>query len=97
MQTAFPAEELRALNAMLISLEKSFVHEEGLQGRPWFRSLYASPDPFSGYASWMLPGLRYEIETDNEEQLAFWQTVYVAAVTKLTERVETLRAKLAGE
>lgn len=97
VHTAFPAEELRALNAMLISLEKSFVHEEGLQGRPWFRSLYASPDPFSGYASWMLPGLRYEIETDNEEQLAFWQTVYVAAVTKLTERVETLRAKLAGE
>lgn len=93
----FPATQLRELNAMLIGLEKSFVHEEGLQGRPWYRSLYASPDPFSGYASWMLPGLRYEIETDNEEQLAFWQNVYVEAVGKLTERVEALRAELAGD
>ena len=97
VNTTFPADELRALNAMLIGLEKSFVHEEGLQGRPWFRSLYASPDPFSGYASWMLPGLRYEIETDNEEQLAFWQNVYVEAVSELTARVEALRAALAGD
>jgi N-acetylated-alpha-linked acidic dipeptidase len=82
---------------MLIGLEKSFMHEEGLQGRPWFRSLYASPDPFSGYASWMLPGLRYEIETDNEDQLAFWQAVYVEAVSELTARVEALRVELAGE
>jgi N-acetylated-alpha-linked acidic dipeptidase len=90
----FPADELRALNAMLIGLEKAFVHEEGLQGRPWYRSLYASPDPFSGYASWMLPGLRYEVETDNEDQLAFWETVYVEAVQELTARVEKLRAGL---
>ncbi len=97
VETTFPADELRALNAMLIGLEKSFMHEEGLQGRPWFRSLYASPDPFSGYASWMLPGLRYEIETDNEDQLAFWQAVYVEAVSELTARVEALRAELAGD
>jgi len=79
---------------MLIGLEKAFVHEEGLQGRPWYRSLYASPDPFSGYASWMLPGLRYEIETDNEDQLAFWQTVYTEAVSELTDRVDKLRSQL---
>lgn len=90
----FPDEELRALNTMLIGLEKAFVHEEGLQGRPWYRSLYASPDPFSGYASWMLPGLRYEIETDNEDQLAFWQTVYTEAVSELTDRVDKLRSQL---
>jgi N-acetylated-alpha-linked acidic dipeptidase len=93
----FPADELRALNAMLIGLEKSFMHDEGLQDRPWYRSLYASPDPFSGYASWMLPGMRYEIETDNPDQLAFWQTVYVEAVTELTARVESLRESLGSE
>ena len=97
VETTFPADELRALNAMLIGLEKAFMHEEGLQGRPWFRSLYASPDPFSGYASWMLPGLRYEIETDNEDQLEFWQTVYIEAVNELTTRVEALRAQLESD
>ncbi len=90
----FPDAELRAINQLLVALERAFIHEEGLQGRPWFRSLYASPDPFSGYASWMLPGLRYEIETDNPEQLEFWEGVYSEAVGELTSRVEALRERL---
>jgi N-acetylated-alpha-linked acidic dipeptidase len=51
------------INAAFIGLEKAWLDDRGLQDRPWSRSLYVSPDPFSGYASWMLPGLRYEIET----------------------------------
>lgn len=94
--TDFPARTLRALNAGLIALEKAFIHEEGLQGRPWYRSLYATPDPFSGYASWMLPGLRYEIETDNRPALEAWQTIYVQAVEDLTTRVHTLTEELSA-
>lgn len=91
---AFPAAQLRTLNAGLIALEKAFVHEEGLQGRPWYRSLYASPDPFSGYASWMLPGLRYEVETGNAPGLESWESIYAGAVRELTERVRALAAGL---
>ena len=57
VERRFPDSELRAINRLLLSLERTLLHEEGLQERPWYRSLYASPDPFSGYASWMLPGL----------------------------------------
>ena len=92
----FPNAELRAINRLLVSLERALLHEEGLQERPWYRSLYASPDPFSGYASWMLPGLRYEIESENPDQLAFWETVYVEAVEELSRRVEEL-TKALGE
>ncbi len=74
------------INSQLIALEKAFLYQEGLQGRPWSRSLYASPDPFSGYASWMLPGLRYEIETRGSE-IASWEKIYVAAVSDLTSRI----------
>jgi N-acetylated-alpha-linked acidic dipeptidase len=76
-----------ALNARLIALEKAFIDMEGLQGRPWSRSLYASPDPFSGYASWMLPGIRYEIETGNAAGVGAWEAKYVAAVQELERRV----------
>jgi N-acetylated-alpha-linked acidic dipeptidase len=83
-----------AVNAGLIELEKTLLHQPGLQGRPWSRSLYASPDPFSGYASWMLPGLRYEIETGNTAGVAEWQDVYVAAMRELETRIRALTDRL---
>ncbi len=63
-----------------------------MQDRPWSRSLYVSPDPFSGYASWMLPGLRYEIETDDPGDVPQWETRYVAAIDRLTARMDALTA-----
>ena len=78
------AEEV---NRALIGLEKAWLNDRGLQGRPWSRSIYVSPDPFSGYASWMLPGLRYEIETDDRADLPGWERVYVGAIRDLAERM----------
>ena len=85
---------LRRINKGLIALERIFVREDGLQGRPWSRSLYAAPDPFSGYAAWMLPGLRYEIETDNPGGIPDWEAVYVGAVEKLTRAIRKLAVTL---
>jgi len=78
------------INAGFIGLEKAWLDERGLQDRPWSRSLYVSPDPFSGYASWMLPGLRYEIETDDPDDVPEWETRYVDAINRLTERMNEL-------
>ncbi|MEJ2541252.1 MAG: M28 family peptidase, partial [Gemmatimonadota bacterium] len=71
-----PAEAAR-INEALIGLEKAWLDERGLQDREWSRSLYVSPDPFSGYASWMLPGLRYEIETDDPGEVPEWEGRYL--------------------
>jgi N-acetylated-alpha-linked acidic dipeptidase len=88
-------DELPAgVNARLIALEKAFIDMDGLQERPWSRSLYASPDPFSGYASWMLPGIRYEIETGSAAGAAEWAARYVAAVRELRRRIEDVTALL---
>jgi N-acetylated-alpha-linked acidic dipeptidase len=90
------SDQSREVNRRLIELEKAFIDTDGLQGRPWSRSLYASPDPFSGYAAWMLPGLRYEIETDNAMAVAAWEARYVAAVRDLERRLRELTALLRG-
>ena len=82
------------VNRALIGLEKAWLNDRGLQGRPWSRSIYVSPDPFSGYASWMLPGLRYEIETDDRADLPGWQRVYIGAVRDLAERMRTVAAMM---
>ncbi len=83
-----------AVNRALIGLEKAWLNDRGLQGRPWSRSIYASPDPFSGYASWMLPGLRYEIETGDRADLPGWERVYVGAVRELAERMREAAAMM---
>lgn len=84
------------INAGFIGLEKAWLDNRGLQDRPWSRSLYVSPDPFSGYASWMLPGIRYEIETDDPGDVPEWETRYVDAIDRLTERMASLAVLIDG-
>ncbi|MCY3599687.1 MAG: M28 family peptidase [Gemmatimonadetes bacterium] len=88
------AAQAEAVNRALIGLEKAWLNDRGLQGRPWSRSIYVSPDPFSGYASWMLPGLRYEIETDDRADLPGWERVYIGAVRNLAERMRAVAAMM---
>jgi len=83
-----------AINRTLLDLEAAFLHAEGMPFGDRYKSLYASPDPFSGYASWMLPGLRYPVATDDAELLDAWTPIYVRAVQDLTRRVRDLTERL---
>ena len=86
-----------AINRTLLDLEAAFLHAEGMPFGDRYKSLYASPDPFSGYASWMLPGLRYPIATNDAALLREWIPVYVRAVNDLAGRVRSLTSLLKGE
>jgi len=90
------ASDAERINAGFIGLEKAWLDNRGLQDRPWSRSLYVSPDPFSGYASWMLPGLRYEIETDDPDDVPEWEQRYLDAITRLSERMDQTTALIQG-
>ena len=78
----------------LIDLEKSFIYQKGLQDRPWNRSLFTAEDPFSGYGSWMLPGLRYELEHDSVENIQSWEAVYVKSIESLATKIRKLTESL---
>jgi N-acetylated-alpha-linked acidic dipeptidase len=81
---------LKEVNAQLIGLEKSFIEDKGMDYGSWYRSLYASTDPFSGYASWMLPGIEYEVALKRSENLAAWDTRYAAAIDRLASKMVAL-------
>ena len=83
-------------NRLLRQLEDAWLDDEGLQDRPWSRNLYVSPDPFSGYASWMLPGVRYEIETDDPAEVPEWEAKYIRAIDRLVEVLDRATAELEG-
>ncbi|MBT5829841.1 MAG: M28 family peptidase [Candidatus Latescibacteria bacterium] len=83
-------EVLKNINLQLIGLEQAWLHPNGLQERPWSQSLFGAEDPFEGYAPWMLPGLRWEIEQKDENGLGAWMEVYVQAVERLEDQIQKL-------
>lgn len=79
------------INRQLIRAERSFLNEEGLPFSPWLRSLYAASDPFSGYASWMLPAYRYAIDEGRTGDTEFMNELHIAheeALDRLILRIE---------
>ena len=86
----FSKKELKNLNNQLIALEKSFISEKGMYFGSWFKSIYASSDPFSGYAAWILPGLEYEIALNSSERLQEWDSRYASAVNSLHLKMKQL-------
>ena len=86
--------ELKRLNKQMIALEKSFISDRGMYFGSWYKSLYASSDPFSGYAAWILPGLEYEIALKSSNRLEEWDERYSAAVGSLNLKMNKLIAEI---
>ena len=89
--------EQRSINRKLIQLERSFLHSEGLPFSPWLKSLYASSDPYSGYASWMLPAYRYAIEEemlDDEEFMTDIHEAHRDALERFSEGLASIVSEL---
>lgn len=85
---------LDELNKILITLERAFIDDQGMAYGAWYRSLYASSDPYSGYASWMLPGLLYEASLKSTANLPNLEQRYITAFKKLDAKVGELNQRL---
>lgn len=83
-------KQVKSVNQQLIALEKSFLEEKGMYFGAWYRSLYSASDPFSGYASWILPGLEYEIALKSTDRLTEWDQRYSAAIERLNTKIDGL-------
>ena len=89
MKTANEANR-KAINAELLLLERQWIDKQGMPYGNWFRSLYASPDPYSGYASWMLPGFQYEAANKSTANLKMWEQKYLDTISRLKTKMETI-------
>ncbi|MDN3204560.1 M28 family peptidase [Algoriphagus sediminis] len=88
------SKEIGKLNKGLLALEKSWIDPKGMDFGTWYKSLYVSTDPFSGYASWILPGIRYEVETNNPGSLEEWDKKYADVIQDLGKKIDKLTAIL---
>ncbi len=91
---ALSKTKLIELNKILLSLERSFIDDKGMAYGKWYRSLYASSDPYSGYASWMLPGLLYEASLKSTTNLPDLEQRHMAAFKSLDTKVQELIKQL---
>jgi len=89
-----PKKIISKLNQQLIALEKSFISEKGMYFGSWYKSLYSSSDPFSGYASWILPGLEYEIALKSSRRLKEWDDRYTKAINSLNTKMKRLNEEI---
>lgn len=88
------SKDIKKINQELLALEKSFLDEKGMYFGEWYKSLYASTDPFSGYASWILPGIRYEAEQKSTGKLQEWDQRYASAIQTLAQKIENISLTL---
>ena len=87
---SYSNKSLSSINQQLIDLEKSFISDKGMYFGSWYRSIYASSDPFSGYAAWILPGLEYEIALKSSDRLHEWDKRYSDAINSLNFKMNEL-------
>ena len=86
----FDPAQLARLNALLLGLERQWIHRPGLPGRPWYRNLYAAADEDSGYAAWMLPGLRRAAERGDAVALEEAARIYGDALMRFGEHFQRM-------
>jgi N-acetylated-alpha-linked acidic dipeptidase len=90
--------EFNLINTQLMQLERTFLHDDGLPFSAWLQSLYAAVNPFNGYESWMLPGLRYVAdEHDGESGMMTAEKQRLGeAILSLTQQIEAIAALASG-
>jgi N-acetylated-alpha-linked acidic dipeptidase len=91
------ASLVKQVNTALLALEKSFIDPKGMEFGAWYQSLYASSDPFSGYASWILPAYQYALAMKAKEQFAQLDQKHLAAFQTLRQRIEALNKLIAQQ
>jgi N-acetylated-alpha-linked acidic dipeptidase len=78
------------INKILLSLEREWIDKEGNPFGSWYQSLYASSDPYSGYASWMMPAFKYELSQKSTTNLKMWEEKYSGVMERLMESFKTI-------
>lgn len=75
------AAALARINEGLTQIERAFLDDTGLPGRPWFRHLLIAPGLTTGYAPWPFPGLQQAIE-ERDAAMAAEEIPRVVAVLR---------------
>jgi N-acetylated-alpha-linked acidic dipeptidase len=75
---------VKKINDKYKLLERQFLFEKGLDGRPWFKHVVFAPGLWTGYAGAVFPGLVEAIDFGDKGALWKWAGIITACVQKAT-------------
>lgn len=72
----------RRVNTKYKYLERSFLFDEGLDGRPWFKHVVFAPGLWTGYAGAVFPGLVESIDARDWTNALRWVDIIDSCIQK---------------
>lgn len=67
--------KIKRQNYKLKTLERLFLHEEGLDGRQWFKHIFFAPNRYLGYGGTTFPGILESLEDKDRRNFLKWAVV----------------------
>ncbi|KAL8688651.1 MAG: hypothetical protein Q9218_005494 [Villophora microphyllina] len=77
--------EVRKVNDGYKYLERKFLHDDGLDGRSWYKHVVYAPGIWTGYAGATFPGLVEAIEAKDEKGVEKWSNVIEGKIDAATK------------
>ena len=90
------ATQREQLGRVMLQAERSWLDDAGLPDRPWYRNLFISDDPVSGYAASVLPGLQAAYRSLDAEAFRSAVASLAIRVDLLADRLEALVKQVYG-
>ncbi len=88
------AEKQKALNAILINMERALTSSAGLPRRPWFTHQIYAPGFYTGYGVKTLPAVREAIEQRNWNEAEAQIVVVAQTLERFANEIERAAAVL---
>jgi N-acetylated-alpha-linked acidic dipeptidase len=78
----FLCPKLAKVNLTIKNLERAFLYQPGLDGRPWFKHVVFAPGRWTGYAGVTFPGLAEALEDKDLVGATKWALIITESIKK---------------
>ena len=79
---------IRTVNTKYKYLERSFLYQKGLDGRPWFKHVIFAPGLWTGYAGAVFPGLVEAIDDKDYVNAERWAGIIEGLIFKAAKSLK---------
>ena len=83
-------DQMEKYNGQVFQSERSFISDQGLPGRPWFRHELYAPGLYTGYGVKTMPGIREAIEEEHWEQAQQQIDIMTATLNRYSEEMQKI-------
>ncbi|KAI2625955.1 Zn-dependent exopeptidase [Hypomontagnella submonticulosa] len=80
--------EIRFTNTKYKKIERAFLYQPGLDGRPWFKHVVFAPGIWTGYAGAVFPGLVESIDSKDFVNAMKWVEIIDDCIKTATKTIE---------